>query len=259
MSLHPDEIPRPVYRKVTVAELPETFGPPPSKAFVQSVAANGVLEPVLLLWKRTSWHVMAGNRRIAAARLARVEEVPAMVFEPGSVDPSTITLIENAHRSINPAAEMEALAQLCRKYSEAEVVAHLGIDAKTIRARVRLHERLDPAVVELMKKGEVTMAKAKVLAKLPKDEQLGASLESVAKIAERLGTPKQPVLFEAPPGLNALERAFRDIKSESSELVHKHRESLFLVVSEITKAINAACEDRMRALCDQPRGVEVQP
>ena len=84
---------------------PEAIGLPPeraaravSEALVQSVREHGVLQPILVRRRPEGYEVVAGARRLAAARLAGAAEIPAVVIQVSDEESEKLSAIENTCR-----------------------------------------------------------------------------------------------------------------------------------------------------------------
>jgi len=164
-----------VWRETTIplTDLSESIGPSPTRVLIRSVAEHGVLQPVLLGELEVGGYVVIdGNRRIAAARLAGLEAIPARVT---AIDPETaavLTMTANAVRGQNPAAEAAAITTLATAgFTETEIMARTGMTIQTIRKRLRTARGLIPEFRQLLQTGETTTPMAGALAKLPASEQ----------------------------------------------------------------------------------------
>lgn len=79
-----------------------------------SVAAHGVLQPVLVRPTEKGYELVAGHRRFAAAQKAGLERIPAAVRDLTDVEALEIQLIENLERSdLHPLEEAHRLHPLC--------------------------------------------------------------------------------------------------------------------------------------------------
>jgi ParB family chromosome partitioning protein len=125
-----------------------------------SVARHGVLQPIIL---RTdgddSFIVVAGERRVAAARKAGLAEIPA-IFVDGN--PSEIALVENLLRQdLNPIEEAEALDRLIREqsYTHEQLAGIIGKARNTLTEILSLN-RLPVEVRDECRSGNTASRKA---------------------------------------------------------------------------------------------------
>lgn len=94
-----------------------------------SIRDRGVLEPIIVRPRSDGFEVVAGERRTRAARLAGLEEIPAVVVELDDQQALEVAIVENLQREdLNPVEETEAvlgLLELSLARERAEVVALL--------------------------------------------------------------------------------------------------------------------------------------
>ncbi|MCK5601704.1 ParB/RepB/Spo0J family partition protein [Candidatus Pacearchaeota archaeon] len=141
----------------------------PDSGMVKTVEEFGILQNVALSKEGKVYRVIAGRRRVQAARQAGLKEISAI--DVTSDNEAIITLIENIHRSGNPAAEAKAMKELLDKKMTQEDIAHvLHIDRSQVSKRVKLLD-LIPELFELLEKSQLKPSVARELAGLPKKEQ----------------------------------------------------------------------------------------
>ena len=95
---------------------PRKFFDPDSLAeLAQSIKEKGVLQPVIIRKDKTGQiHLVAGERRLRAAKNAGLEKIPAILT---SGNPMEISLIENLQRdNLRPIEEAEALGRMMEEY-----------------------------------------------------------------------------------------------------------------------------------------------
>jgi ParB-like chromosome segregation protein Spo0J len=194
--LLPEAPPRATMRPIRLAALPADEalpGPPPDRGLRESVAALGVLQPVLLEAGRDgAYRVRDGRRRVKAARAAGLEAVPALVVGPedgadGAPWGDALTLAAHATRRDNLAAELGALERLVAAGADAgEIARATGWAPNTTRQRLRLLG-LHPALRAALAAGALTRQAALAAARLPAGTQarLAAVLAAEGRLTER--------------------------------------------------------------------------
>jgi len=107
-----------------------------------SIRAVGVLEPVLLRpGAEGRFQLLAGDRRVRAARLAGLTEVPGIVRQLDDEQAIEVTVVENLQRQdLHPLDEAAAIALLLQRYAGDvdEVAARLGRPSSFVARRARL-------------------------------------------------------------------------------------------------------------------------
>jgi ParB family chromosome partitioning protein len=120
------------------------------------------------------WVVLLGNRRLAAATLAGITEVPVHIVDKlGREDRfDDAVLIENIHRErLPPLEEAEAIEELVEKYgTQAAVAKRLGLSQPQVSQRLKLL-KLAPALKVGLDQGDLTVEDARNLARLKVGEQ----------------------------------------------------------------------------------------
>ncbi len=106
-----------------------------------SIKEKGILVPILVRLKDGKYEVVAGERRLKAARSLSVQEVPAIVREVSDQEALVLALIENIQREeLNPIEEAEAYKKLIEefRYTQDMVAESVGKDRSTITNLLRL-------------------------------------------------------------------------------------------------------------------------
>ncbi|MCY0899668.1 MAG: ParB/RepB/Spo0J family partition protein [Firmicutes bacterium] len=145
--------PRRVFREDELAELAE------------SVRAHGVIQPVLLRPVGSGYELVAGERRVRAARMAGLTTVPAVIRPMEDREALEVALIENLQRSdLNPIEESEAYRRLIEEFrwTQEEIGARVGKSRSHIANYLRLLQ-LEGSIQELLASQVITVAHAKVL------------------------------------------------------------------------------------------------
>lgn len=106
-----------------------------------SIKEKGVLQPILVRQKNDTYEVVAGERRLRAARSLNLAQVPVIIKEVSDQEALVIALIENIQREeLNPIEEAEAYKRLIEQFHYTqEAVAHsVGKDRSTVANLMRL-------------------------------------------------------------------------------------------------------------------------
>lgn len=154
------------------------------KAFddlVASVKEKGVLVPVLARNIGGKWEVIAGNRRLAAAKKAGLEEIPAQIVEMTDIEAREAQIVENLQRAdIHPIDEGELYRKLIEesKYEISAVAAKVGKSEVYVRQRLFLTNLGESAAAEY-RKGNINDGHAVLIAKLSPSDQMKAMKEAV--------------------------------------------------------------------------------
>lgn len=150
-----------------------------------SIKEYGVLQPIAV--KRMNdgfFELIAGERRVKAAKLAGLKNVPAIVMEILDEDSTIIALIENLQREdLNFFEEAEGYASLMNDYglTQEQVAKKVGKNQSTIANKIRLL-RLPREVKEYIIQNGLTERHARALLKIPEKE---IQMALVSRIAEK--------------------------------------------------------------------------
>jgi ParB family chromosome partitioning protein len=152
----------------------------------RSIAKTGILQPILVTREGERYRILAGERRVRAARLAGLAEVPVVVRE-GVTDRDhlLLALIENVQRrDLTVLEEAEAYRHLREDFglTQEDVAERVGKDRATVANALRLL-KLPAAVREALEAGALTAGHARALLALPS----AADQESFAKEIVRRG------------------------------------------------------------------------
>jgi ParB family chromosome partitioning protein len=157
--------PRRSFRNASLAELAD------------SIRKRGVLQPVLVeAAGEGRYIVVAGERRVRAAKLAGLERVPVIVRSFSPEERLEIALIENLQREdLTPIEEAKAFRQLmeARNLTQEQVASKIGKDRTTVTNSLRLL-KLPEKIQEAVDRGEVSAGHARALLAVvsPSDQQL---------------------------------------------------------------------------------------
>jgi ParB family transcriptional regulator, chromosome partitioning protein len=221
MSLLPQTRPTPIQQWIELSKLPSDhalIGPDPDAAFIRSVKDFGILQSVVIAEKDGHYRVLAGRRRVKAARAACLTMIPALVYPDDWTVDGVITLVENQQRKRNPAADVQAVKELIRQgHSERDIAKQLGLPIITLKGILRL-SGLHPELLLAFAEGKVKEGVAEAASKLPasKQKELAVVLVKTGKLrhedvtasikaspvvlpGELFSTPSSPVVTATQP------------------------------------------------------------
>jgi ParB family chromosome partitioning protein len=130
-----------------------------------SLKTNGMIQPVIVRRSDTGYQLIAGERRLRAARLAGLKSIPAIVRDVDSFTQAQLALVENIQREdLNPMDRALAYRALMTQLglTQQELAGRLGEDRTTISHFVRLLD-LSESVREFIRTGKLTLGHAKLL------------------------------------------------------------------------------------------------
>ena len=132
----------------------------------ESIKTYGIIQPIVVSKEDGYYAIIAGERRWRAAKLAGLEEVPAIIRESDEQTNREISLIENIQREdLNPYEKALGIRSLMDKYgmTQEEVSKKIGKSRSSVSNTVRILY-LAPDVLELVKQGKLTEGHCKALA-----------------------------------------------------------------------------------------------
>ncbi len=146
--------PRKIFKEKELTELSE------------SIKENGIIQPLVVIKAEKGFELIAGERRLRAAKLAGLDRVPAVVKKLTDREKMVVSIIENVQRSdLNCVEEALAYYQLMNEFdlTQEEVAKRLGKERSTIANFLRIL-KLPRDVIELLQKELMSFGHAKVLA-----------------------------------------------------------------------------------------------
>jgi ParB family chromosome partitioning protein len=171
------------YRSVPIGILVESATNPRKRfdeknleELAASMKAQGILAPLLVReLEENKYEVVAGARRLRAAKLAELEKLPVRVVKLTDAEAIEAQCVENLQREdIHPLEEALGFKSLLGLgepiYTVASVASRCGKSEAYIYGRIRLAD-LIPPVAEAFLKDQITIGHALLIAKLPASQQ----------------------------------------------------------------------------------------
>lgn len=153
------------------------------RELADSISAYGILQPLTVRDRGGVYELVAGERRLRAARIAGLREVPSLIAEVGEEDAALLALIENLQRrDLDYMEEAAAIARLIRRYglSQQQAAEKLGKSQPTIANKLRLL-RLSAPVIDCLRQYGLTERHARTLLRLTDPEQQLAAARHIGK------------------------------------------------------------------------------
>jgi ParB family chromosome partitioning protein len=180
------------------------FDPTRLQELANSIEINGIIQPLLVRKKGAHYELVAGERRLRAAKMAGLTSVPALVQDYTDERLIEVALVENIQREdLNPIEMAQALERLTREMnlSHEEIATRTGKDRTTITNMIRLL-RLPSAVQLLLAERRLSMGHARAILGLATPElqvQLaekaaaqGFSVRQVERLVKKVNEPRDP-------------------------------------------------------------------
>ncbi|MBW1822972.1 MAG: ParB/RepB/Spo0J family partition protein [Deltaproteobacteria bacterium] len=167
-----------------------------------SIKEKGVIQPLLVRKVKGGYQLVAGERRLRAAKKAGLEKIPVVVREISKAELLEYSLIENLQReNLNPIEEAEAYKRLMKDfgYTQQQVSQVLGKNRATVANQLRLL-KLPGMVKKSLALGEISMGHARGLLSLSELQKVkeafrivvgkGLSVRETEKLVKRLSQEK---------------------------------------------------------------------
>lgn len=208
----------------------------------QSIRSNGILQPLVVRKGPYGYQLIAGERRLRAAKLAGLKQVPILIRKSTDREALELALIENIQRqNLNCIDEALAYVQLMDEFhlTQEEVSERVGKERSTVANFMRLL-RLPEAIIDDLRKKVLSYGHGKALLSLDdQDQRLMArkkivedklSVRATESLVEQMkkGATAAQVASPAPAGASA---AMSPIKSR-----------LFNLTQELIRSLGAKVE-----------------
>lgn len=134
-----------------------------------SIAAHGILQPLSVRRIESGYELVSGERRLRAAKLAGLAQVPCLLISADETQSSFLALIENVQRrDLDFWEEAQAIQALldATGLSQEALAKQLGKAQSSLANKLRLL-KLPPEAAELLRRGGYTERHARSLLRLP--------------------------------------------------------------------------------------------
>lgn len=146
-------------------------------SLADSIAANGVLQPILVRESMDGMYmIIAGERRWRAAKMAGLSEIPAVVVEADELEAARYAMIENLQREdLDPTEEARGYAHLMDTFglTQEEISIQIGKSRSAIANSLRLLE-LPEEVLEMVADGTLSAGHGRTLLGLKNKSEISA-------------------------------------------------------------------------------------
>ena len=211
-----------------------------------SMKQHGILQPIILRKKGSTYELVAGERRWRAAAKAGIEKIPAIVKELSNADVMEIALIENLKREdLNPMEEAAAYKTLMNDFglTQEELSKRVGKSRSLIANTVRLLN-LDKEIQDLVFQDKLTAGHARALL-------------SIQEKKERLKLAKK--ISEESLSVRQTEQIVKKISDEKKKNKIKKPKEINPVMLDITEKLQRSLGTRVRIKGNEKRGkIEIE-
>ncbi len=140
---------------------------------ISSIKEKGILQPILVRPKGAGFEVVAGERRLKAARILKLENIPVVVKNVDDQEALVLALVENIQREeLNPIEEAKAFRRLINdfNFTQDSVAQSVGKDRSTISNLLRLL-KLPEEVQKSLFDGVLSVGHARALLSIENKEE----------------------------------------------------------------------------------------
>ena len=213
-----------------------------------SIRQHGILQPLSVRRVGTGYELVAGERRLRAALLAGLSEVPCIVMQMDDRESGLAALVENLQRQdldfIEEARGISRLMELTDMNQE-QTARLLGKSQSAIANKLRLLRHSEP-VLEALRRERLTERHGRALLKLPQEQdkldaiaqisRQGLSVAQTEKYIQSLlrHKPQAPARTNVGAFLNSLTLSLSRMQSCGIPAVSERRETDSQIVLTIT-------------------------
>jgi ParB family chromosome partitioning protein len=152
-------------------------------ALCQSIKEQGILQPLLVREENDGFELIAGERRLRAAKKAGLTQVPVVIKRIADSKLLELSIVENIQRAnINPIEESEAYYRLINEFkmTQDEVATRVGKSRSAVANFLRLRQLPEPIKTNIQE-GKLTMGHARALLGIENSTQQMAAWRAVVK------------------------------------------------------------------------------
>ncbi len=191
----------------------------------QSIREHGILQPLVVTRSGDGYELIAGERRLQAAKLAGLTEVPVIIRSADERTKLELAIIENTQRhNLNPIEEAKAYLRLMEEYGlhQEEVAKKMGKSRSLVANTVRLLH-LPIEIQRSLIEGKISEGHAKALLGIENPEKQRALFDMILKSGL---TVRETEVEARAVSVRPHVRSEAQIPPEFSERLEKLREKL---------------------------------
>jgi ParB family chromosome partitioning protein len=163
-----------------------TFDPGKLTELAQSIAASGVVQPIVVrVISGGRYQLITGERRLLASKQAGKATIPAIVRTVSDEQAMEMTIVENLQRAdLNPIEQARAYLRLANDFhmTQEQMAIRTGKERASVANFLRLL-KLPEAVQHKVESGELSFGHARTLLSLPTPEAIAAAAQKVVALS----------------------------------------------------------------------------
>ena len=228
--------PRKIFRQDALMELAE------------SIRVHGILQPLSVRRVGSGYELIAGERRLRAAGIAGLTEIPCIVMNMDNRESGMAAMIENLQRQdLDFIEEAQGISRLMGQccLSQDQVAKLLGKSQSAVANKLRLLRHSEPVLAALRENG-LSERHARALLKLASDEDKLCAIEVIARQGMSVARAEtyidalfidrrdKPARINVSAFLNSLNQSLARIQSSGISAISERRETDTQIVLTIT-------------------------
>ncbi len=146
-------------------------------SLAESIAKYGVIQPITVRHTESGYELVAGERRLRAARMAGLSEIPCIIIKAGERKSAQLAMTENLQRcDLDIFEEAQALERLLStgNMTQAQLAQELCMSQSTVANKLRLL-RLDENQRSIIRKYGLSERHARALLRVPPEKRQSAA------------------------------------------------------------------------------------
>ena len=181
----------------------KNFASKPLDELAQSIKTHGILQPLIVTEDGDGYMLVAGERRLRAARIAGLDSVPCIVTRHDERKCAELAIIENVQREgLSFFEEAEGYARLIEEFSltQQEIAKRVCKKQSTISNKIRLL-KLPPTARAIIVAAGLSERHARELLRIPKKETVFFALDKIVEKKLNISQTEQFItsLLTPPP------------------------------------------------------------
>lgn len=201
----------------------EEFDPEGLKDLAASIKEKGFIQPVLIRSRKGEYELIAGERRLRAAKMLQLKQIPAIIKDASDVDSLELSIIENIQREdLNPIDQARAYKRLLDEFkmTQENIADTIGKDRATVANILRLL-KLPIKIQEYVSRGTLSMGHARAILSIDSESKQGRlctkiikndlSVRETERYANKMSTSAKKRPKEKDPNIISLEQELSEL------------------------------------------------
>ncbi|MFH0818790.1 MAG: ParB/RepB/Spo0J family partition protein [Patescibacteria group bacterium] len=167
---------------------------------INSIKEHGILQPLIVTLADDGYELIAGERRLRAAKIAGLQKVPVIVRQASNLEKLELALIENIQRSdLDPIEKAEGYKKLVHEFglTQDEAAKKVGISRSAFANAIRLLS-LPAEIQKALAENKISEGHAKVIMGIPNERMQMAFLTKIT--ANNLSVRELESAIDSNPG-----------------------------------------------------------